>query len=187
MWLYLTGSGEITTANLNALATACKSAYVSRFIPELRTEFELQSTTVTLYQDGDSLQGIDGSIVTGTTSTGSATSASIALCISWHIAPSYRGGHPRTYLCGIPTTALASVVSFSAGPLGSFRGRASSFHTDLEAITGVGSGIATVEHGIVSFVRGGEWRVPPVFYRITGSTVDTRIDTQRRRLGRDTA
>lgn len=185
MWLFLTGSGEITVPDLNALATACRTKYVSRFLPELRTEVELQSTQVFLYSGGDVLEGIDSGIATGGTSTGVASPANVAVCVSWKIAPSYRGGHPRTYLAGIPTSSMASVITLNAGVLASLRSRAHDFHADLEAIGPIGSGITTVEHGVVSFVRAGEWRTPPVFYRITASDVDGRLDSQRRRLGPD--
>lgn len=185
MWLFLTGSGVITTTELNALAAACRAKYATRFLPLLRTEVELQNTQVVLYSAGDALEGHDGTIVTGGHSTGARLPANVACCVSWPIAPVYRGGHARSYLTGLTSDQVAAVNTFDATFLTTLRAAANSFHTDLEAITGISSSITTIEHGVVSFVRAGAWRTPPVFYRITGAAVDGRVDTQRRRLGPD--
>lgn len=185
MWLFLSGSGEITTSELNALAAECRAKYAARFMVWLRNTAELQSTTCELFSAGDSLIGIDSTIVPGSHSTGVALPSNVACCVSWRIAVSYRGGHPRSYLSGLSQDQTAAVNTWSTGFLDVLRPAAASFHTDLESITGISSGISSVQHGVVSFVRDGAWRTPPVFYRITGSVVDQRIDTQRRRLGPD--
>lgn len=185
MWLYLTGSGEITAAELNALAAACYSPYKIRFMTALATTCELQKAEVFLYSAGDVLHGTHDEIAAGGTTTSYNVPASVAACIGWQIAPSYRGGHPRSYLAGIPSSGIASVNSFTSTYLTGLDSRATDFHAGLEAITGISSGISSVEHGVISFVRDKAWRTPPVFYRISGHTIDVRIDTQRRRLGRD--
>jgi hypothetical protein len=59
------------------------------------------------------------------------------------------------------------------------------FHQTVEQFPAHAPAIDFLEHGIVSFARGGAWRSPPVFYRITSGHCDNRIDTQRRRLGAD--
>lgn len=185
MWLYLTGSGEITVSELNALAAAAYAPYKNRLMTALATTCELQKAQVFLYSAGDVLEGTHGEITAGGTTSSYNVPASVSACISWQIAPSYRGGHPRTYLAGIPSSGIASVNSFTSTYLTGLDSRATDFHNELESITGISSGISTVEHGVMSFVRNNDWRTPPVFYRISGHTVDVRIDTQRRRLGRD--
>lgn len=185
MWLYLTGSGTITTSDLNDLADACSTAYADNFLPLLRTGIALESTQVVLYDAGDAFEGIAGPGGTASHSGGAYLPASVAACISWQIAPVYRGGHARTYLCGISTDQVNDESSFTGSFISALSSAAGQFHDDLESITGVGSGISTVEHGIVSFVRNKEWRTPPVFYRINAASVDSRVDTQRRRLGAD--
>lgn len=185
MWLYLTGSGVITIPQLNDLAGACSEAYADNFLPLLSDAVVLNSTSVVLYDSGgDALEGVAGVGGTGAFSD-NGLPAQVAMCISWQIAPHYRGGHPRTYLGGLTEGAVDSVNTWTGGMITAAASAAVAFHGDLEAITGISSGISTVEHGITSFVRAGAWRTPPVFYRIAGATVDARIDTQRRRLGRD--
>jgi hypothetical protein len=63
--------------------------------------------------------------------------------------------------------------------------RANAFHAEVEGYGPIGGGIDTVEHGIISFQADNAWRTPPIFRRIISGRVDSRIDTQRRRLGRD--
>lgn len=185
MWLYLTGSGTITVSELNALAAACSSKYANRFLPLMRTGIQLNRTQVVLYDAGDALEGVAGPGGSGSHSSGIFLPANVAACISWQIAPVYRGGHARTYLCGLSSDQLLDEASFSSSFVSSLNSAANAFHADLEAISGISSGISTVEHGIASFVRNKAWRTPPVFYRISAASVDNRVDTQRRRLGRD--
>lgn len=187
MWLYLTGSGEITTGDLNTLAHSCFTEYKNRFLPLLHEYCELQTATVTLYEDGDALNGVYASAQSGSADRGALMPAQVALCISWQIPFAYRGGHPRTYLAGIPFGAMASTNSWEATYLTSANSQAVDFHDELEGLGPIGDGIETVEHGIVSFQKDGAWRTPPLFRRIVTGYVDNRIDTQRRRLGPDVA
>lgn len=185
MWLFLTGSGAITTPELDDLADACSAAYAGNFLPILSDGVTLNSTQVVLYAGGEDI--FEGVASTGGSGaqTGAALPANVACCISWHIGPHYKGGHPRTYLPGMIAEFQSGANEWTGSALTSLTSAADAFHEDLEAISGISSGISTVEHGIASFVRSKEWRTPPVFYRITGATVDNRIDTQRRRLGPD--
>lgn len=184
MWLFLTGSGVITNSDLNDLADQIKAVYVAHLCPLLNTGSVLTNTQVVLYADGGPFEGNAEGSDAGTRA-GDGLPASIALALSWKISAHYRGGHPRTYLCGIRVLDLASVSTFASSYLTAASAGADAFHTGLEDITpGTGS-ITAVEHGVVSFVDSGEWRTPPIFRRIVSSSVDSRIDTQRRRLGRD--
>lgn len=185
MWLYLTGSGTITTGDLNDLASACATAFGDNLLPQMDTESVHTSTQVVLYGSGDDvLEGHAAGTGTGGVS-GNPLPASASIVITWQIAPHYRGGHPRTYLGGMSDAGQLSPSSWGTTFTDNTASAAIGFHNDIEAITGVGTGITTVEHGIVSFVRNDTWRDPPVFYRIAGANCDTRIDTQRRRLGAD--
>jgi len=145
----------------------------------------LESTQVVLYGPGDDV--IDATVGDGGvgSTTGTALPANCACCLSWQIAPHYRGGHPRTYLCGFNVEDTSTTTSWSGSFITNAESAAQSYHEDLESIGPIGDGITTIEHGVVSFAAGGDWRDPPVFRRITGASVDSRIDTQRRRLGSD--
>ena len=185
MWLFLTGSGEISVSELNALASQCSLKYSARFLPLLSNQLQLSSTQVVLYSAGDSFEGVAGVGGSGSVASGAGIPANSAVAISWVIAPVYRGGHARTYLCGVTTQMLLNSTTLAGASVTALNSAANAFHTDLEAISGISAGISSIEHGIVSFVRDKQWRSPPVFYRIASGHVDTRLDSQRRRLGPD--
>jgi len=183
MWLYLTGSGVITHGDLITLANACAAAYVSRFLGTLSTSVTLETVEVVLYSaGGDATSAIVNSGSSGS-HVGNVLPANVALAISWKIPPSYRGGHPRTYLSGFTQDRLQTERLWLPSFLTPLVTNANNFHADLEAIPPIGAGISTVEHGVVSFVRDKAWRTPPVFYRISSGSIDGRVDSQRRRLG----
>lgn len=187
MWLYLTGNGTIPNSYLVALADACFSGYATELLPEVSFEVELQFVRVNVWDGSDVTQAIS----TQPGATGGkldpALPANVAVCISWPLAVHYRGGHPRTYLPGPVQSSLAGTTRFRNDYCTDVATRAGRFHTALEAIPASAS-VSSVEHGVISFQAKKQWRTPPVFRRIgNGAHVDARIDSQRRRLGRDVA
>lgn len=184
MWLFATGSGEITTGDLNTLADALHTEYGDAFAPLLSQEWSLDHTKVDLWFDGDQLQGDNSESVVGVQPV-DPFPAQVACCISWQLAVHYRGGHPRTYIAGVGVDEANNNTTWQPSFIGFMTTQANLFHAGVEAIGPIGSGISSIEHGVVSFQSAKQWRTPPLFRRIAGGTVDTRIDTQRRRLGRD--
>lgn len=185
MWLYLTGSGEIVHDDLLDLAGGASTAYSDNFMPLLSSASTLKACQTVLYFDGDVFDAIVPVSVPGSAVLTQNFPANVSLCISWKIASHYRGGHPRTYLCGHGTPQQASTTQWTTTYADAAVSAATGFHNDLEGLGPIGSGITTVEHGIISFQSAGSWRSPPIFRRINDAVVDQRMDTQRRRLGRD--
>lgn len=186
MWLYATGTGEITHSNVEDLANDCGTQYASNLMPSLSEASALESIAATLYGPDDEL--VEAFVATGVPGSDASNSltAQVAACITWKLGVSYRGGHPRSYLCGIGEAATSSATTWNTTWKNTLAGGANSFHSGVEGLGPYG-GIETVEHGVVSFVVDNAWRSPPVFRRILSAVVDSRIDTQRRRLGRDRA
>ena len=186
MWGFATGSGTITQADLQTLSSDLATVYGDNFMPLLASTCLLNFTEVTLYSSGDDARdAFTSTAVAGGITANDELPAQVSACISWNIAPHYRGGHPRTYLCGHKSGQRASSVSWTGSYITALINAAVAFHEDFEAIGPIGDGIETIEHGAVSFVLDKEWRDPPVFRRILTGRVDSRIDTQRRRLGPD--
>lgn len=186
-WLHLNGSGEISNVNLNQLCNWVYGGWTNTLLKVQSLESTIERVVALLYSDdGEQVAFSNPSSVPGLKG-GTAMPASVSCCISWPIATHYKGGHPRTYLAAIPTSAQANSTSFDPDYSNAVGAEAEDFHTHLESMTEL-DGITSVSHGIYSFVRHKAWRDPPVFYRImAGVHVDTRIDSQRRRLGRDRA
>jgi len=117
------------------------------------------------------------------TAAGSSSSAQVAACVSCHTgADHYRGGHSRIYLPGVPSGQLASEIAFLTTYVSATLTRMNSF---LSAANAASSGAITAfSLGTYRFFRAKVQLDPPEFHAWTSFAMDTRIDTQRRRLGR---
>jgi hypothetical protein len=108
-----------------------------------------------------------------------------ATCISWKVQQHYKGGHPRTYL---PPTDMANRLDgrlYKPSYVADVQTKTNDF---LQATNGLSHGDFSDAHlGTVSFVWKKAWRTPPLFrdYVPGAASVDQRIDSMRRRLGRD--
>lgn len=121
--------------------------------------------------------------VTGTGShSGGASPASMACCISWHVHRRYRGGHPRTYVGGLPITTLSTERSFSATFVALAKGNAAAYLANFAFASGGAYGVINAVS--LSYFSGGAVRVTPITDQLIGSDVNARPDSQRRRLGK---
>lgn len=111
-------------------------------------------------------------------------SANAAACINFPIARRYRGGHSRMYMGGMGNDSVASVTHWSESFITNMNNDFAAFIAGLNSY--VGTGLATITVGSLSYVSGGAVRVTPVFDPWVGADTQPRICTQRRRLGRGT-
>lgn len=114
----------------------------------------------------------------------------VAAVVSWDIDQKYKGGHPRTYLPGIDSTAYAEGGSnqWASAFVSALKAAALAFLTQLVANL-LAAGFASAEPVIISRFRNGP-RPSAVAFPITNSSanppvVNSRIDSQRRRLGKE--
>jgi len=183
-WAHLNGSGDITQQQLEDFADFAGTAYGSNVIAEMNERCTMTLCEATLYgSDADVLVAAKQLALNGD-HVGSLAPANTAIGISWHLAVSYRGGHPRTYVPGVDNGHLENERETSSLIASNLASAANLFHQDVEGYSD-GATITSVTHGTMSFVADKEWRVPPVFRRFTVATVDLRLDTQRRRFGPD--
>lgn len=107
-----------------------------------------------------------------------------AVVLSWNVAESYRGGKPRWYLPGIPTNAQNSIGDSQI---------TSAYATNLESvattvmtlINGITVSSSTTSLGTISYQRNHVARPTPVFMTYLGVSVHERLDSQRRRSGKE--
>lgn len=123
------------------------------------------------------------------TNTSTDLPTNVAIGVSWSIAQRYRGGHPRSYLPGACSNMLASgsVSRLSGTFLGGLGTGAAGYIAAVNARTLGGSPI--VFGSVNYFVYGAHppaLRSAGVFHAIIGSAVHPRLDSQRRRLGKET-
>ncbi len=185
LWVRNGGASTPSTGSLQAICQEFNAQYAAKFLPLLSTNLHMHQVEALYYGPGGDVFGaVVGSGSSGQ-SSGSVMPANVACCISWKVRQRYRGGHPRTYLSGIPADVVTSATDFLPAFADAVRVAADQFHAAINAFS---DGALTDCHlGTVSFVLDKAWRHPPVFrdYTPAAALVDGRIDTQRRRLGRD--
>jgi len=168
-------------AELTALATAVRQAWVANVLPLVNSSLNLSDVVCTdIGYDTGAEATVTGANLGGVAGTG--MSANTAICWSWKIARRYRGGHPRTYIGAIPLTAVTSPNTISPAMVTAHAAAATAVRA---AVNGVAVGAGTARLCVVHYVRAKAILPVPLVSEITGSSVDTRLDSQRRRLGRD--
>lgn len=170
-----------SNADILSLANSVMTAYKTRFLPRLNV----------LYS-GDDVSATDLTSATGSFAqvamtgaggqTGTAIPQSAACCITWKILRHYRGGHPRTYIGPLGTTGIESPISLDATFVGLMITAASGFMADVNALTISGHAQKLV---CVHRQQDGAQLAVPLVDDILSATVDSRIDSMRRRLGPD--
>lgn len=185
-------SGPWTQAEIDTMVTALRGFFVTRFIPVIHSSWQLGVVEAV---DLTSDVGVLG-IAAGTTAGGigaSALPANVAQAVTWKISRHYRGGHPRTYLAP-PGAANASLPnSWQTTHITAVKAAATGFLGDVNGLTIGGD---TCRLTAVHRYRG--WTVEPSTGRkiptqlatplksyVVAADFDSRIDSQRRRLGRD--
>lgn len=170
-----------TQSQIDQLVTSMASLWVGNLVPLASSQYVSVDCSAT---DLSSDLGVSG--ITAMTGSGSGSGTTMpnnaALCISWKIPRHYRGGHPRTYMGPVAATSIANGTSFLGTFLTTANNGATAFRTAVNALVLGGS---TQRLVCVHRIQNGVQLPEPIVDVITGNTVDSRIDTQRRRLGRD--
>lgn len=192
MHVKIVPSGALNQNIANDMAILLHNAYVASFIPFQSLDLVLSETNIVLFGDnGQTFSAVSASPTSGQDS-GVVLPSNVALVISWKASVYYRGGHPRTYLPGLVQDRLADSRSWSAQTIADFNAAAQQFRSTVQGSTPIG--VTNVTFGYLQqFAAGGslkvprEYLTPPVFHPIVGWAVHPRVDSQRRRLGREFA
>lgn len=184
----------LNTTMILALISGVESAWSAQIAPLCNTNVTLTSGVGV---DLNSRQGVTftSSFVTPPVGTraGVAMPAQTALTASWIIQNRYRGGHPRTYF---PGGVLADVVNGHTWTTTFSALAAVNFGNFITALNGITSGAVTFTFICLSYFSGSH-KVPgqpppapvlrpvPLAFPIQATVVHPRIDTQRRRLGKE--
>jgi hypothetical protein len=185
----LKGSGPGSTSDpawLQALGNAVMTALGSAALGgQVATQWILSSVTCkdnggTSAQAQSTHSQLPGSV------SGGVLPPQAAIVISWQIAEVYRGGKPRTYLPGVPTAALEVVGGSKI--LDTFATNtdtmATTFLTNFNSTPVTGT---TVTLGTVSYHTGHAVRPTPLFRTYFAVKVHERLDSQRRRSGKESS
>ena len=173
--------GAMSTADVTYIANLVKTAYETNIAPRLNGTWS-----------GDSVRAVDLIGLFGAEATvplaGTPGSSSLNVpqsacaCITWKIARHYRGGHPRTYVGPLHTSHIESPTSLASTYMASLLTSARAFRTAINTGTTAGNTMRLVS--VHRTLNGVQLSVPDVV-DIDDAAVDSRIDSQRRRLGPD--
>ena len=107
----------------------------------------------------------------------------MAVCMSWQIAESYRGGKPRWYIPGVPTGAenASGGAGITPAYATQYESTGTQFMNAVNTMTLPGGGSFTL--GTVSYFTGHTVRPTPQFRTFINCVVHERLDSQRRRGG----
>lgn len=180
LYLRLTHSVPVTVNDLESIANDIADSWGTRLTPRITSNVTLDRIDITFIPTaGESLQWSHSEVKTGADANVLADAASCYV-LDWLISDYYRGGHPRSYLPGVPANQLTNGSDLGAVFLAAVAVQVELFRNDVNAITS--THVTAVEIGTVRFQSHLAWLVPPVFRPYTGSKIRTVIGTQRRRL-----
>jgi hypothetical protein len=171
-----------TVADLEIVANAAGAAWGTNIGPLSVIGCDLSTVVVV---DLNSRTGNSTEVVYSNIGLRSGTPlpTSSACVASWHQSLRYRGGHPRTYFpVGTTTDTLNSHLwtpTFQTEAEDAFN----AWRAQIVSIVGTAQ---TWSYVFVSYVSDGVLRPVPLILPITGVLVHGRMDTQRRRLGKET-
>lgn len=109
-----------------------------------------------------------------------------AVALSWQISRRYRGGKPRTYIPAIPTTAVGGdgSAALTSAYMTIAETAGDNFLTFLNAVSGLTHAIHLCN---VSYFSGLAPRISPQVDVTQSIVVHGRLDSQRRRSGKESA
>ena len=183
------------TGQIDTFLTAIATSWGANIGPLCNTDVELTSLTFTDLTASDRVQ-YTATLVTPQDGSraGAALPVSVAMVMSLRVSNRYRGGHGRIY---VPAGVQADVVAGRQWS-GAFNTAANTgvaaFRTTMEGLT-IGSILMNL---IVLSYFSGSHKTPenphpapvprptPLAMDVTSARVRTRVDTQRRRLGKET-
>jgi hypothetical protein len=172
--------GPPSIANLTTFATTVHAQWLAHIMTDLATTFLLEEVIATDLTSATSARG-SFTLQSAGAAVDEQISANAACVIAHNIARRYRGGHPRSYLCGLVATDLFDSHTLNPANVAAFQVDWDTFTANV--IAAAIPGTASTTYVNVSYRTGNAPRVVPLVDAILSSTVRARVGSQRRRLG----
>lgn len=191
-WLnqyYLSYTGTPPTKTvLDSVSNRIGAIWTNRQAQALNSQWVLQSVVVRDIASRTGNFSVHGMSYTGINVQGMLPN-NCAVCISFTVNYSYRGGHPRMYVCGLNSTDTTNGHSFQSSFLNEWANLMTGWMSDHNTMT---YGPNSFQLQMVSYythdpVTKQQMYHPggPKYYPITGYAIHPRVDSMRRRLGKD--
>lgn len=173
--------GPATDPDCATMASQTRTAWGTNFLGAYPPIVTLTSVTVEDLTSSSAGVGAWAGSDIGT-GTSRPVPANVCMLVKHTIGRRYRGGHPRTYLPGPNDAILSTPTQWDASAVATIQGFFNTFISDVETTTL--PSITFPLHVSVSYFTGHSQRLTPVVDPVLGSTVETMVATQRRRVGR---
>ena len=172
------------SGDLNTVATAIRAAWQTNFAPMLNTLTSVNAVEVTDLTDATGAQGTNSSAFSGTGGTPTSLPRSACGVVSWKQTLHYRGGHPRTYIPLRTQADLQNSFTLTSTYVTALAAAGKAFITAFNAIPMPAGGSLTLV--MVSYFHNkGTLRPAGTPFPIVDATSHNRLDSQRRRLGKE--
>ncbi len=178
-----TANTGLTGPDAVILATGLIAAWQARLAALHTTATSLTNCTVVDLTSSSGAQAAVSAAVAGTFSNTAALPANVALVGSLKISRRYRGGHPRMYLTGQSGTNTSNNINWASTWVTTSGTAFTNWRSDVNALTTASSGAVTLI--CLSYYSAGVLRAIPQQDAVTSIVVHSRVDTQRRRLGKE--
>lgn len=180
--LLASNPNDVTKTNLNNLVVALNTAFKNNFASQISTSWSSPLQQLVAL-DGGGLESSDTVAITGSFAQ-PPLPPNNSVVISWTTNAYWRGGKFRTYIPGIPSTVSSSTGSgaITSAYQASLVAAARAFRTAVNALP-FGAGLVSL--GGPSYYHQYQLRPAPIFFMFNDANVTTRLDSQRRRLGRE--
>lgn len=181
-----------TEADLNTYALQLNNIWNTNIAALCLTNASLQTVQVWDITDDHSPSGVNSTVRAGTAVVGASLPVQAAVCVSWPVASRWRGGHFRTYQIARNGTDITSGRNLGTTYAAAVKTAYDGMRTAINALA-VGSGTNGVLGGVRYFPTGTGADGKPVlrtsgqFFPFGASVIHNRLDTQRRRLGKELA
>lgn len=170
-----------TVADLQTVATSVNSAFNTNYASLMPVGVSVTGIDLADLTNPAAAAASVSTTVTGTRA-GTIMPASTCIVVSWIINVRYRGGHPRSYYPFGVAADTQSVRAWTTAFVTSVNNASTAYRTALNAISVSGT---TYKMAVVSYVHNNAPRPTPVPFTVQSNVTHARIDTQRRRLGKE--
>jgi hypothetical protein len=181
--VYLNGfSSQPTSGDLTTLAGGAASAWASSFAALMPTHVSLVVTEAIDVSSNTGASGTDSTARVGTRVGTGIMSNGTAMAISEKVTMRWRGGHPRIYLPAPYASDTQTGRSLAAAFLPLLNTSADAFRVSLNALSIGGTALKLVA---VRYYANHVLLTSPMVLTVVDMVVKSRLDTQRRRLGKE--
>lgn len=169
--------------DMNALATGLRNAWDTNLKAIVSGSGTLNTTTCVDLSSSSGLVSTNATASNGTLVNTTNLPASVALVASMKIARRYRGGHPRMYLVGQTGVNTVNATSWTGAWITTTSTAFAAWLTAVNALTF--TSMPTITLVCLSYYAGGTLRATPFADPVSSIVVHSRVDTMRRRLGKE--